>query len=641
MNNRNRTYRVRAGCVHALRTIAALALISGPLAFSRFADAEDPEPDPRVVIDGVRQTDLKQVPWGIGLKASSVRKAAADGVQAPQIGLNPKYAKRELDEWQKQVKKFPEFAAPYDNCVVYFRSAIEQIKAIAPLTRRPTWDYSAAEIQAAVRQAGNLVRVGDECMNNADAEVSKISREAHSVNQQKILQGRVEHDRLQDAAVDEGNANTGPQWPGGVDPNVPVVVELGAYDPCQNPRRPPWCGQTVVNNESPTYPANPTLPSGADPNHQPVNGPSVCFPKADLGAQMYESLRGLVQASSRRSSNLSAIDEFFFQMAAGVRHGLEDLGARMRRQMIGPRLGPSPFLPSVDPDKLAPIVKDIVFYVNNESARPEMEASLRRKAVAAVEKLKEQAEREPGYVIGEQLPQMFVEHCTHVGSVDDAARIVSEATEEARALNRAAAKLSDVDTHFQQFVGSTPGNSGRLADALRSAGLPAPRNNLMMAEKNCHNCVKASLYERETGTNVTAPDVGPLSRSRIVDDLRRSYGEVREAPPGLSPEDRLQWHEGIPFDASGPTGLRQVFEDGGVGSMGFVYYSRPVPTLTDPRTGKVLRYGLEGHALEIVHEPSGVHLNDPQSGFDDVWDSVSRDMQLYGVSYYPTRLGGP
>jgi len=583
--------------------------------------------------------DRKQIPRNIGAYADSVRHAAANGVGAPQIGLKSGYGKKEIENWEKQKAKYPDLAAPYDSCVTYYRAAIDQIKAIAPLTRRPKWDYSIDEINAGLRQAKNLIAVGDECVKHADPEAQRLLQAAKQEQDRKILQGRVEEDRRlnEPPAPDETPADPGPRWPGGIDPNAPVV-EPGGYDPCLNPRRPPWCDEPS-RLPSPTGPAASQPEPRNDAGRQSMDAKTACWPKPDLGAQLHESLRSLVEMNSRHTSNLSAVDEFFFQMAAGVRHGIEELGQSMQRQLLN---GQNPFIPNIDldPQKVAPLVRGVVDYLNNESARPEIEAALRRKAKAAAVKMHEQVMHEPGFIIGKQLPQMFIEHCVRLDSVEDVAQMVASATQEARDLNRATGKLVGIDKAYRDFTALDPARYGTLAEQLRNLGMPVPRNNLMMGEKNCHHCVKASLYERETGTHVTALDIGPLSRQQIVEDLRTSYGESRTVPPGVAPEHRQQWHEGVPYKTSGSLGLRQIFEEGGVGSDGYVYYRRAVPTAYDPRTRKPMRWGLEGHVLEIAHEPNGVQLNEPQSGLKDVWHMAERDMDLYGVEYYPLHLGG-
>lgn len=94
--------------------------------------------------------------------AISVRHDATDGIGAPQAGLDPQYPES-TGIWKKAESEHPDEAKTLEPCVQDYFAAIEKIKQIAPLTRRPAWDVSAKQINAALEQAEELVKQGDQC----------------------------------------------------------------------------------------------------------------------------------------------------------------------------------------------------------------------------------------------------------------------------------------------------------------------------------------------------------------------------------------------------------------------------------------------------------------------------------------------
>jgi hypothetical protein len=625
--------------------------------------SDERDPDPRVVFNGVRQTDLKVIPYSLSGYALSVRKAAADGTGAPQIGLDPNWPNKALAAWERQRAKYPEYSGSFDTCVTYFKAAIDQIKAIAPLTRRPTWDHSIDEINAAIRQAKNLINVGDECMKSATEEFGQKARVARQQNDRKILQGRIEQDR----AMDEATANaTGPGWgdqpepqPDGApdegfpfrhreDPTRAPVRIPGGYDPCANPHKPPGCPSGPPLSPSVPREGNatadrrtdePQIPQRSDGRvrHEPLD----CRPlPADFTRQLIEVGERLAEMSSRRRSNLSVTDEFFFSMASGLRHELENFANRIKKNALEGRVGPTVFMPelTVDPKRLAPMVPTVVRYLNDESSRPGITAELLRQARAQTDRARREIEHDPGFAIGSNLGGTILGECNWVPTFD-ARRFVSSAVEEGGKIKRAADKLGAIDEEFLHFVGNQPVAENRLRQVLESSGLGPPRYNINYGEKNCFWCIKASIYERETGTRVTAPNIGPIGRSDMIADLRETYGKARPAPPGVPAQLRQQWHEGVPLEAPGPSSIVEIFKEGGVGSDGYLFVRNPVRDKAGDN-----RWTLEGHAYEIHHDVDGVKINDPQSGNNnavsaELTPEIWRNMELYGVSYYPVHLG--
>lgn len=94
--------------------------------------------------------------------AISVRHDATDGIGAPQAGLDPQYPES-VKVWKKAESEHPDEAKTLEPCVQDYFEATEKIKQIAPLTRRPAWDVSAKQINAALEQAEELVKQGDQC----------------------------------------------------------------------------------------------------------------------------------------------------------------------------------------------------------------------------------------------------------------------------------------------------------------------------------------------------------------------------------------------------------------------------------------------------------------------------------------------
>jgi hypothetical protein len=94
--------------------------------------------------------------------AISVRHDATDGIGAPQAGLAPEYPES-VGVWKKAESEHPDEARTLEPCVQDYFQATEKIKQIAPLTRRPAWDVSAKQINAALEQAEDLVKQGDRC----------------------------------------------------------------------------------------------------------------------------------------------------------------------------------------------------------------------------------------------------------------------------------------------------------------------------------------------------------------------------------------------------------------------------------------------------------------------------------------------
>ncbi len=232
---------------------ARLLLSSAMFGFASLAvPAGEREPDPRVVINGVRQTDLESIPYSIDGHALDLRRDAANGTGAPQIGLEQNWARQHIAKWDEQRRKHSKWTAPFEPCVEKFKLAIEQIRRIAPLTRRPAWDTSIDEINAGLRQAKNLIGVGDRCMQDAQQEFNRMATAARAANDRRVLQGRAVYDEQQndpdggyqrDPDIPEWSppADPGPRLPGGIDPNVAPVRTPGGYDPCANPVKPPRC----------------------------------------------------------------------------------------------------------------------------------------------------------------------------------------------------------------------------------------------------------------------------------------------------------------------------------------------------------------------------------------------------------------
>ena len=216
----------------ALLTLCAVLASGSALVASPAVRATERDPDPRVVIDGVRQTDLEQIPYTVDGFALDVRRAAANGINAPQIGLEARYGKKELQRWREAQRKYPKWTEPFAPCVEKFELAIEEIRRIAPLTRRPAWDTSVDEINAGLRQARNLVGVGDSCMEDGRYAFNSMASRAKAGNDRRVLEGRIAHDEQQndpnggyqrDPNIPEWSppADGGPRWPGGIDPTQP------------------------------------------------------------------------------------------------------------------------------------------------------------------------------------------------------------------------------------------------------------------------------------------------------------------------------------------------------------------------------------------------------------------------------------
>lgn len=647
-----------------MRVLRTLVAIGGVLVVSPAAQATEREPDPRVVIDGVRQTDLKQIPYSIDGVALDVRRAAANGIGAPQIGLEARYGKKERQRWREAQLKYPKWTEPFAPCVEKFELAIEEIRRIAPLTRRPAWDSSVDEINAALRQARNLVGVGDSCMEDGRYAFNSMASRAKAANDRRVLEGRIAHDEDQnrpdggyqrDPTIPEWSppADGRPRWPGGIDPTQPPVRVPGGYDPCANPRPPPLCSQPAASLPPQrggvagggADPGGGGSGGGAAPTPAPIaggaasTGPTACWPKTAQRTDAVDALRRLGEFFANRRSNLSISDEFTFHLAAGVRSGFEQLSKKMIDQLTAPHLLPGQFGPTYDPQLVTPVVRDMLNYLNDRKAKPDLAKVLLQRAEAAVRRTRDAMMSDPGFYIGQQLPEAFVGECAALPPTPAATRLVTQASEDVVDLSRAARKIGDIDDAFREFVGTGSWTKGSLRATRNALGLPAPRYNSRYGEGNCQHCVTAQIHEWITGEHTTAPDTSPMLNPAIVDDLRRRYGELPEAPPGLAPELRPQWHAGVPFRLPGPASLRTTFEDGGIGSVGYVYYRRAVAIERDA-AGQPTRYGLEGHVLTILHGPNGVRLDDPQAGMKDVWEMAVRDMELYGLKYYPVRLGG-
>lgn len=161
----------------------------------------------------------------------SVRKDATDGIGAPQIGLDPTYPAA-IDHWKEVAAKYPEQAAPYESCVQDYLQASEDIKQISPLTKRPAWDVSGAQINAALQKASQLVAAGDDCQKVAQA--TPLKGDASTQQQTPPLQGYAS--TQQQTPPLQGYASSQQQTPplqGAADSYYPDPVEVQAPGPAQ------------------------------------------------------------------------------------------------------------------------------------------------------------------------------------------------------------------------------------------------------------------------------------------------------------------------------------------------------------------------------------------------------------------------
>ena len=219
-----------------------------------------------------------------GLEASGaaldLRRDAANGTGAPQIGLNPNWAKKSYTHWDETTEKYPEAAAKYESCAEKFKEAIETIRPVAPLTKRPVWDQPGTidRINEAIRQAKELITAGDKCMN----AVNEQSRPDQ--NGRTVLKGRVERTkgnrRLRRRTVETMSPVTREEILRGCH-RCPLRgaptgshnrdrshsrcrLRAVAYDPCQNPVPPPGCRTSPAPSQRP--PPSPVTDPNGDPD---------------------------------------------------------------------------------------------------------------------------------------------------------------------------------------------------------------------------------------------------------------------------------------------------------------------------------------------------------------------------------------
>ncbi len=228
-----------------------------------FASQQQDDPRPR-------RTDPRP-----GLEASGaaldLRRDAANGTGAPQIGLNPNWARKSYAHWDETKEKYPEAAAQYESCAEKFKEAIETIRPIAPLTKRPVWDQPGTidRINEAIRQAKDLITAGDKCMNAANDQ----SRSGQSGG--TVLKGRVEKNEGEPPPPPPGDDADNDDAAGGDDVGSGVPLPMpgkggstrppppkGGYDPCQNPVPPPGCRTSPAPSQPPPSPIT-------DPNGDP------------------------------------------------------------------------------------------------------------------------------------------------------------------------------------------------------------------------------------------------------------------------------------------------------------------------------------------------------------------------------------
>lgn len=190
--------------------IAAVVVIAIATHSSTVAAGQDRQPPAPQTQTRSDDRWAKVGEWQAYQAALSVRRAAANGTGAPQIGLNPTWPNRDYGFWEKAQREHPKDAAKFEPCVAKFVEAIDIIKGIAPLTKRPAWDHSIDQINAALRQARALIREGDQCLEHPeDAEPRR-----------PLLKGRVEYN--------EGNPPLPPPEPEPPATTTSAVPDMGA-----------------------------------------------------------------------------------------------------------------------------------------------------------------------------------------------------------------------------------------------------------------------------------------------------------------------------------------------------------------------------------------------------------------------------
>ncbi len=84
-------------------------------------------------------------------------------VQRPDYSATPDFPKS-LKRWRELAARDPATTGPFEPCVTLMVQAGEILKPVAPLMKRPAWDTSGPQINAATRQAHALLDQARDCI---------------------------------------------------------------------------------------------------------------------------------------------------------------------------------------------------------------------------------------------------------------------------------------------------------------------------------------------------------------------------------------------------------------------------------------------------------------------------------------------
>ncbi len=110
----------------------------------------------------VYSADSREPASTICQAALGLRKDAADGTGAPQIGVSPTYPPT-LPAWNTAKTRFPSDAARYQPCVNPLLQAIDAIKDAGRLMSG--LPQTLARVNAGVQKATELIKGADICLN--------------------------------------------------------------------------------------------------------------------------------------------------------------------------------------------------------------------------------------------------------------------------------------------------------------------------------------------------------------------------------------------------------------------------------------------------------------------------------------------
>lgn len=483
--------------------------------------------------------------------ALTERHTASTGPQAPQIGLEETWPRKYYGCWDEVKEIYPGAAAPYEKCVQMFRQANDIIKQISPLTRRPLWDTHGAEIRAATKQAGDLVRQGDRCL-------AEVDNTGNATTRRPMLQGGVSKEA-------RGGSGANPPKTGGVTddaplPDVPDTIPYtpgsdnrstgdgpakpppliripGGYDSCQNPVPPPGC-------------PNAPPPTNGNPNSPRLNAGTShtdCLPQPDprtkqqLEREAYDAVHTLAACGQQCDIMLTTMGKLTAARLVQMTQPTEGIAVRTARAL---------------PDVVNQAISATVTYLANDNgANHRMLLQQAQNAIAAANRQLQQAQRNPAATLGTVADSALWGQATSgaVGMCEASAvrlKALGDKINEARKAAQVAKQLEDRAKGFGrgspgprcsargngngngtwtgQGGGETPREAPVPGTGPSRAGGPLAANPLGGNE----NCVPVSIAGAKmeaTGKPYSAVDISLSSEKPSYGDvfqmLRENFGD--------------------------------------------------------------------------------------------------------------------